>query len=164
MDEEGWIQENTMEERTTEQEVTTERGSFILAEPAQYRIIKFIVKDDADSKILGLPEDFLNTIYDKELVLSNITDGEMKWVMMQYSRVANYYKMGRPVTRYNHREEMKLTIVPAKLLVKLARSRNGFERRQQNTQYSQQRVERVTTRPAPRRGFWIFGGREESEE
>ncbi|MEM1590218.1 MAG: hypothetical protein QW175_07360 [Candidatus Bathyarchaeia archaeon] len=145
-------------------EIQEEKGEALpVPEPGEYKIIRFLLEDDASSRLLGLPEDLVKTIYDKELAISNVSDGEIGWAKMQYQRAILHYQMARPVVCRNHREEIKLSVVQPKLLFKMARSRGGFERIQQTSQRIVQQIQREV-KQQQKKGRFSFWGRQGGEE
>lgn len=125
--------------------------------------IKYIVEDLW--KPSDLPTDLLNVAYDKEQALSNLTPDEINWLRMQLMRAEIMFKSSRPALAGNFNEEIKLSVLPAKHLIKLARSKGGFERKQQTTQTVIRRAEGMGGgggSPSGGRRWWIFGRRKKS--
>lgn len=106
-----------------------------------------------------LPPSLRAVVYDKEFGLSFLTDEEILWARIQLVRSEIMFKSSRPALACNQKEEILLSALPLKSLVKLARSRKGFERKQQTTQTVIKRVEATTaTPPTAKRSRWkIFG-------
>jgi len=106
-----------------------------------------------------LPPSLRAVVYDKEFGLSFLTDEEILWARIQLVRSEIMFKSSRPALACNQKEEILLSALPLKSLVKLARSRKGFERKQQTTQTVIKRVEATTATPATGKGSrWkIFG-------
>lgn len=124
--------------------------------------IKYIMQDEYVPE--NLPPSLRAVIYDKELALTNIKDEEMTWVRLQYILAEIMFKTSRPALACNHKEEINLAVIPAKLLVKLARSRDGgFERKQQTTQTVIKRVETTTSMPIAKKSRWRVFGRGKKE-
>jgi len=123
--------------------------------------IKYIMEDDF--KPDNLPPALRAVVYDKELALSNLREDDISWLRDQLRRSIINFKSGRPISSTNYKEEITLSALPAKFLIKLARSRDGgFERKQQTTQtVIRQAV--VSGQPMPRRRWSIFGKRKGGE-
>lgn len=85
--------------------------------------IKYIMDDDNKPK--EIPELLRAAVYDKELALTNLDPGEILWLRMQLQRAEIAFKAGRPALAGNWDEEIMLSVLPAKMLVKLARSKDG---------------------------------------
>lgn len=120
--------------------------------------IKFILGDEYVPD--KLPPSLRATVYDKELALSNVKEEEILWARMQYLLSEMMFKASRPALACNYQEEITLSVLPAKLLIKLARSRDGgFERRQQTTQTEIKHIETGAPMPAARKSRWRFLGR-----
>lgn len=121
--------------------------------------VKYIIEDLY--KPSDLPADLLNVAYDKEQALSNLTNDEINWLRLQLMRAAIMFKNGRPALAGNFNEEIKLSVLPAKHLIKLARSREGFERKQQTTQTVIRQSEGTggDVQQTSGRRWWIFNRR-----
>lgn len=106
-----------------------------------------------------LPPSLRAVVYDKEFGLSFLTDEEILWARIQLVRSEIMFKSSRPALACNQKEEILLSALPLKSLVKLARSRQGFERKQQTTQTVIKRVEATaSTPPTVKKSRWkIFG-------
>ncbi len=124
--------------------------------------IKYIMQDEYVPE--NLPPSLRAAVYDKEISLTNLKEDEIPWLRMHYALSEIMFKSSRPALACNYQEEIMLSVIPAKLLVKLARSRDGgFERKQQTTQTVIRRVETGTPMPAPRKSRWRFLGRGKKE-
>jgi len=123
--------------------------------------IKYIMEDTF--KPDNLPPALCAVVYDKELALSNLKEDDISWLRDQLRRSIINFKSGRPISSTNYKEEITLSVLPAKFLIKLARSRDGgFERKQQTTQtVIRQAV--VSGPPTPGRRWSIFGKRKGGE-
>ena len=123
--------------------------------------IKYIMEDTF--KPDNLPPALCAVVYDKELALSNLKEDDISWLRDQLQRSVINFKNGRPISSTNYKEEITLSVLPAKFLIKLARSRDGgFERKQQTTQtVIRQAV--VSGQPMPGRRWSIFGKRKGGE-
>jgi len=118
---------------------------------------KYIMEDEY---VPGeLPPSLRAVVYDKEFGLSFLTDDEIRWARLQLVRSEIQFKSSRPALACNQKEEIMLSALPLKSLIKLARSRKGFERKQQTTQTVIKRVEASTaTPPTVKKSRWkIFG-------
>jgi hypothetical protein len=118
--------------------------------------VKYIMQDDF---VPDLPPSLRAVVYDKELALTNLKEGEIEWLRKQLIISEIMYKGSRPALACSQAEEITLAAVPGKLLVKLTRSRDGgFERRQQTTQTVIRRVETSNASVPGRKSGWrVFG-------
>lgn len=120
--------------------------------------VKYIIEDL--HRPSDLPEDLTNVAYDKEQALSNLDDKQIKWLRMQLMRSVLMYRNGRPALAGNYNEEIKLAVLPAKHMMKLARSKRGFERQQQTTQtIIKQAITSPGGQPAGGRRWRVLGRR-----
>lgn len=106
-----------------------ERG---LAAAPSIPYVQYIMEDDFKPE--NLPPTLRAVVYDKELALSNLTLDEILQIRMGLMRAEIMFKCSRPAMSGSCAEEIMLSALQSKLMVKLARSRGGFERRQQTTQ------------------------------
>lgn len=105
--------------------------------------IKYILEDE------NVPNDIhpslRRVVFDKEQALTNLRDEEIIWLRRQLSLAEIMFKMSRPALACNYQEEIIFSTLPAKHMVKLARSRDGgFERKQETTQTVIRRVEGIS--------------------
>jgi hypothetical protein len=82
----------------------------------------------------SIPPGLLAAAYDKELTISNLTPTEIDMLWFGMQRAETMFRMGRPSSFGGYNEELLLSVLPMKLRIKLARSRQGFERQQLTTQ------------------------------
>ncbi len=104
--------------------------------------VQYILEDEDIPK--NIHPSLARVVYDKELALTNLKDEEIPWLRKQLQLAELTFKMGRPALECNYAEEIVLSTLPLKHMIKLSRSREGgFERRQQTTQTVIKRVEGV---------------------
>lgn len=126
-----------------------QRETGAVASPSK-AYVQYILEDE------NIPEDIhpalRRVVFDKELALTNIRDEEMPYIRRQLQLAEIIYKMSRPALECNYTEEIMLSTLPMKHMIKLARSRDGgFERRQQTTQTVIKRVEGIASTPVARK-------------
>lgn len=142
------MQEPTIEDQLKAGILAQKDGGAVAAPSISY--VKFILEDQ------NIPENIhpalRSVVFDKELSLTNLRDSEIPWLRRQFQLAEITYKMSRPALACNYTEEIMLSTLPAKQMIKLSRSRDGgFERRQQTTQTVIKRVEGMTSTPVARR-------------
>jgi len=121
--------------------------------------IKYIMEDDY--KPDNIPPALRAVVYDKEMEITNLNEKDIDWLRNQLRRSVINFKSGRPISSMNYQEEMTLSALPAKFLIKLARSRDGFERKQQTTQTVIRQAVVSGGRPIQKRRWSIFGRHKE---
>lgn len=94
--------------------------------------IEFILKDDSPPE--GIPPDLAAVAYDKEQALTNITVVERNALCIGLRRQVILYRINRPALAGSEDEQIRLATLPVKQFIKLSRSIEGFERKQQTTQ------------------------------
>lgn len=133
--------------------ILAQKDTGAVASPSK-AYVKYILEDE------NIPDNIhpslRRVVYDKELALTNLRDEEIPWLRRQLHLAELTFKMSRPALECNYSEEIVLSTLPLKHMVKLSRSRDGgFERRQQTTQTVIKRVEGVGSAGAPRKvGRW----------
>ena len=116
---------------------------------------KYILEDKNQQNI---HPSLQSAVYDKEIAVTNLTDSEIDWLQWQFLRAEMMLKNSRPALAGGNAEEIIYSILPAKLRIKLTRSREGFERKQLTTMTTIRRVEMPGSAPVKRRSRWrIFG-------
>jgi hypothetical protein len=123
--------------------ILAQKDTGAVASPSK-AYVKYILEDD------NIPDDIhpalRRVVFDKELALTNLRDEEIPWLRRQLQLAEITFKMSRPALECNYTEEIMLSTLPMKHVIKLSRSRDGgFERRQQTTQTVIKRVEGVSS-------------------
>jgi len=131
---------------------------------------KYILMDD--EKAPGtFPPELVNAVYDRELCLAFLDEWKQNWLLQQHMRAENLFAQGRPMMSNNHRDAIALSVLPAKLMLKLSRSSLPQSQRgttnERMLQATQIVTKQVTTSggaiPTARRSRWRFLGRGKKE-
>lgn len=89
---------------------------------------KYILMDEEKAPDFFPPE-LVDAVYDRELCLGFLDESKQDWLRQQHMRAENLFMQGRPMMSNTHREAIALSVLPAKLMVKLSRS--SYPRSQQ---------------------------------
>lgn len=110
-----------------------------------YRYIQFILEEKA------IPQEIKELFWafsDQENALTNLTDSDIRNIINHLEIAFSYITMNKPDYNFNFADEIMLAQLRAKLMIKLKRSKLGFERKMQATQirevYAQQKEAPIT--------------------
>lgn len=130
---------------------------------------KYIMMDDEKAPA-SFPPELVNAVWDRELGLTFLDEWKQEWLRQQHMRAENLFNQGRPVGSNTHIGAIALSVMPAKLMVKMSRS--SFPKSQNAIanerilQAAQIVTKQVTTsggaQPVARGSRWrIFGRKKE---
>jgi len=113
------------------------------------------------------PPELVNAVYDREISLTFLDEWKQNWLQQQHMRAENLFAQGRPMMSNTHRNAIALSVMAAKLMVKLSRSTLPQSQRgttnERMLQATQIVTKQVTTSggamPAARGSRWRFLGR-----
>lgn len=111
--------------------ISNEDKPFNSFDEALYRYTQFLIQEES------IPDDIKARLWafsDKENALSNIDKGTIRNMINYLEITYNYYTMSKPDYKFTFDDEIIHAQMKAKLIVKLSRSKEGFERRMQSTQ------------------------------
>lgn len=130
---------------------------------------KYIMMDD--EKAPGtFPPELVHAVYDREISLTFLDEWKQNWLIQQHMRAENLFAQGRPMMSCTHRDAIALSVMAAKLMVKLSRSSLPQSRRGTTNERMLQATQIVTKQvmtsggatPTARRSRWrVFGRKKE---
>lgn len=127
---------------------------------------KYVLMDDEKAPA-SFPPELVNAVYDRELCLTFLDDWKQNWLLQQHMRAENLFAQGRPMMANTHRDAIALSVMAAKLMVKLSRSSLPQSQRGTTNERMLQATQIVTKQvstsggviPTARRSRWRFLGR-----
>lgn len=114
---------NELEEREQEMQQSGQ-GQF---ESENFKFGELLIKDDMTNWTKGVAEKF-PIIFDKEMALSNLTEKDIKWFMIQLDIAKIDYMMSRPEMDLDYAEVQNFDMLKMKARAKLMRSTGGMMR------------------------------------